>query len=63
MDKNTSGLLFSRNAILDVLCQQGDLLSSRPRVESPPALVGGMGHDWFNRSVDESLKDFKWDTQ
>ena len=32
VDKHSSGLLFSQKVILDVLCQQGDLVYGRPLV-------------------------------
>ena len=32
VDRHNSGLLFSRKAIRDVLCQQGDLVYGRPAV-------------------------------
>jgi len=32
VDKHSSGLRFSRKAILDVLCQHGDLVYGRPPV-------------------------------
>jgi len=34
-----------------------------PLVESPPALWEQWVNDWFDTSVDESLEDFKEDTQ
>jgi len=38
IDEHSSGLLLSRKAMLDVLCQQGDLIYGwNSRVESPPA--------------------------
>jgi len=54
---------FSRKAILDVLCQQGDLQSTS-RVKSPPAPKRAVGR-WLGRHerIDESLEDFKGNTQ
>ena len=39
VDKHSSGLRFSRKAILDVLCQQGDLVYSRPTVSEARLLM------------------------
>ena len=39
VDKHSSGLLFSGKAILDVLCQQGDLVYSRPPVSEARLLM------------------------
>ena len=63
IDKHSSGLLFSRKAVIDVLRQQVDLVYGRPpvtktRVESPPAPVGAVG-----RHVDESLENIKGNKQ
>jgi len=64
VDKHSSGLLFSRKAILDALCQQGDLVYGQPLVSKARLLrrerwVG----DCVDTSVNESLEDFKGDTQ
>jgi len=64
VDKHSSGLLFSRKAILDVLCQQGDLVCGRtPVSEARLFLREQWLNDRFDTSVDESLEDFKGDTQ
>ena len=61
---DSSGLLFSRKAILDVLCQQGDLVYGRPPVSKARLLPRQQWvSDWIDTSVDESLEDFKGDTQ
>ena len=60
VDKHTSGLLFSRKAILDVLGHQGDLVYGQPPVSKAGLLPR---EQWVNTSVDESLEDFKGDTQ
>jgi len=58
--KLSSGLLFSRKAILDVLCQQGDLVCGRPPVSKSRLLLWEQWiNDWFDTSADESLEDFK----
>jgi len=63
IDKHSSGLL-SRKAILDVLCQQGDLIYSRPRVSKTHLLLQEQWvDDWFDTSADESLDDLEEDTQ
>jgi len=60
VDKHSSGLLFSRKVILDVLCQQGDLVYGRPPVSKVRLLLWEQWvDDWFNTSVAESLEDFK----
>jgi len=62
--KLSSGLLFSRKAILDVLCQQGDLVCGRPPVSKSRLLLWEQWiDDWFDTSADESLEDFNGDTQ
>jgi len=62
VDKHSSGL-FSRNAIL-VLCQQGDLVYDRPPVWNARLLpLEQWVDDWIETSVNESLEDFKGDTQ
>jgi len=43
IDKNNSGLLFSRKAILDVLFQQGDLIYGRPPGRIPACSCGSNG--------------------
>ena len=63
IDKHSSGLLFSRKAILDVLCEQGDLVYGRLPVPKVHLLLWEQWVDnWFDTSVDESLEDFKEDT-
>jgi len=61
MDKHSSGLLLSQKAILDVLWQQVDLGYGWPPCRKPACPVGAMGRllVW----LDESLEDFKGDTQ
>ena len=55
VDKHSSGLLFSRKAVFDVLCQQGDLIYGRPLVsESRLLLWEQWVGDCFDTSVDES---------
>jgi len=55
---------FSRKAILDVLCQHGDLVYGRPPVSNTRLLLLEQWvDDWFDMSVDESLEDFKGDPQ
>ena len=64
VDKHSSGLLFSRKAILDVLCQQGDLLYGRPPVSKARLLpMEQWVDDWVDTCVNEPLEDFKRDTQ
>jgi len=64
IDEHSSGLFFSRKAILDVLCQQGDLVYGRPPVSKARLLLWEQWiDDWFDTSVDECLKDFEGDTQ
>ena len=64
VDKHSSGLLFSRKAILDVLCQQRDLVYGRPLVSKARLLPKEQWvDDWVDTSVDESLDDFEADTQ
>jgi len=59
-DKLSSGLLFGRKAILDVLCQQGDLVYGRSPVSKARLLLWQQWIDnWFDTSVDESFVDFK----
>jgi len=58
IDKHSSSLLFSRKAILDVLCQQGDLVYGRPPV--PKNCLPTWEQwvvDWIDTRVDESLED------
>jgi len=64
VDKHSSGLLFSRKAILDVLCQQGDLVYGRPPVSKVCLLVREQWvDDCVDMSLDGSLEDFKGVTQ
>ena len=64
IDKHSSGLIFSRKAILDVLGQQGDLVYGRPPVSKARLLLWEQWvDDWFDTSVGESLEDFEGDTQ
>ena len=63
IDKHSSGLL-SRKAILDVLCQQRDLIYARPPVSKARLLLWEQCvDDWFDTGVDDSLEDFKEDTE
>ena len=60
VDEHSSGLLFSWKAILDVLRQQGDLVYGRPPVSGTRLLLWEQWvDDWFDTSIDESLKDIK----
>jgi len=62
--KHSSNLLLSRKAILDVLCQQGDLVYSRPPVSKAHLLLWEQWvDDWFNISIDDRLDDCNWVTQ
>jgi len=64
IDKHSSGLLLSRKAILDVLCQQGDLIYGRPPVSEARLLLWELWvGDRFDTSVDESLEDLEGGTQ
>ena len=64
VDKYCSGPHFTRKAILDVLCQQGDLVYGRPPAWKAHLLSREQWvDDWFDTSVDESIEDFKGDTQ
>jgi len=56
IDKHSTGLL-SRKTILDVLCQQGDLVCGRPPVSKFRQRLWEQWvvDDWFDASVDESL--------
>jgi len=64
VDKHSSGLLFSRKAILDVLRQQGYLVYGRsPVPKTLPLPREQWVDDWVDTSVDESLEAFKGDTQ
>jgi len=64
VDKHSSGFLFSRKAVLDVLFQQGDLVYGRPPVSKARLLLREQWvDDWLDMSVDESLEDFKGDAQ
>jgi len=59
VEKHSSGLLFSRKAILDVLCQQGDLRYGRPPVSKARLLTREQWvDDSIDTKVDESLEDF-----
>ena len=61
VDKQSSGLLFNPKAILDVPCQQGDLVYGRPPVSKARLLQWEQWvDDWIDTSVDE---DFKGNTQ
>jgi len=60
VDKHSSSLLYSRNAILDGLCQKGDLVHGRPPVSKARLLLWEQWvNDWLDTSTDESLEDFK----
>jgi len=59
IDKHSSSLFLSRKAILDVLCQQRDLVGSRPSLSKSRLLLREQwGNDWFDTSVDEFFEDF-----
>ena len=59
VEKHSSGLV-SRKAILDVLCQQGDLVYGRPPVSKARLLLLEQWVDgYFDTSVDEYLQDFE----
>jgi len=58
IDKHSSGLLLSRKAIFDLLCQQGDPVVGRPSVSNPACSCGSKS-DRFDKTIDESLEDFK----
>ena len=63
VNKHNSGLLFFQ-AILNVLCQPGDLVYGRPPVSKASLLPREQClDDWIDMSTDESLEDFKEDTQ
>jgi len=63
VDKHSSGIL-SRKAILDVLCQQGDLVYGRPPMSKARLLLWEQRVDnWFDTGVYETPEDFKGDTQ
>jgi len=53
---------FNRKAILDVLCQQGDLVYGRPPVLKLKTLLLPR-EQWVDTRLDESLEDFKGDAQ
>jgi len=64
VDKHSSGLIFSWKAILDVLCQQGDLVYGWPPLPKDCLVLRKQwADDWFGTGVDESLEDFKADAQ
>ena len=64
IEKHSSGLLLSWKAILDVVCQQCDLIYGRPPMSKIRLLLWEQWvDDWFDTSVDECLEDFKGDTQ
>jgi len=64
VDKHIYGPLISRKAILDVLCQPGDLVYGRPPVSKARLLPKEQWvDDCVDTSKDESLEDFKGDTQ
>ena len=55
VNKHSSGLLLSLKVILDVLCQQGDLVYSFPPVSKARLLLSEQWvNDWFDMGVDES---------
>jgi len=63
VDKHSFGLCFSQKAILDILCQQGDLVYGRPPVSKARLLPREQWvNDWVDTSVDECFEDFKGDT-
>jgi len=58
--KHSSDLPFSRKAILDVLCQHGDLVYGRPPVSKARLLLWEQWvDDWIDTRVNESLEDIK----
>jgi len=60
VNKHSSSFLFSRKAILDVLCPQGDLVYGRPPVLKAHLLLREQWvDDWVETSIEESLEDFK----
>ena len=64
VNKHSSGLLFSRKAILYVLCQQGDLVYGLPPVSKACLLPREQWvDDWVGTGVDEFLEGFKGDTE
>ena len=49
IDKHSSGFLRSRKAVLDILCQQGDLVYGRPHVSKARLLLREQWvDDWFD---------------
>jgi len=64
MEKLISGLFLNERAILDILCQQDDLVYGRP-IESKTRLLLWVQWvvDWCYTGTNESLEDFKGDTQ
>ena len=63
VNKYSSGVLFSRKAILDVLCQQCDLVYGRPPLSKARLLPWEQWvDDWIVTNLDKSLEDFKRDT-
>jgi len=56
IEKNSSGLLLSRKAILDILCQQSDLIYGQLPVSKDRLLLRVQWvDDWFDTGVDKSL--------
>jgi len=63
VDTYSSGILL-RKSLLDILCQQGDLVYGRPPVSKACLLLWEQWvGDWCDTSVDEPLSDFKGDAQ
>jgi len=63
-DKHSSGLLLSQKAILDSLCEQRDLVYGRPPMSKVRLLLWEQWvNERFETGLDESLEDFKGDTQ
>jgi len=64
IDKHSSDLLLSRKPILNVICQQGDLIYGQTPVSKDRLLLWEQWvGDWFDTGVDESLEDLEGDTR
>ena len=61
--KHSTGLLLSSEAIVDVLCQQGDIYGWPIMSKARLVLREWWVDDWFDTKVDESLEDLEGDTQ
>jgi len=61
IDKHSFDLLCQK-AIVDILCHQGDLIYGRtPVLKARLLLQEQWVNDWFDMSVDESLKNLEGD--